>query len=89
MSVPIYIWLRSAALGVGEKRSVWGMGGASIVPGGTCFPCALVHLPVSSNGAQQGGMNRPESGNAALKLLGDSSAFTGCGSEEKKNPVVV
>lgn len=60
-----------------RRRVRRGMAGASAAPRGTCFPCALVHLPVFSNGAQQGGMNRPESGNAAVKLHRGGSACTG------------
>ena len=65
---------------VGGTEGFGGMAGASAAPRGTCFPCALVHLPVFSNGAQQGGMNRPESGNTAVKLHRGSSACMGLGS---------
>lgn len=57
-------------------RGRWGVG-VSAAPRGTCFPCALVHLPVFSNGAQQGGMNRPESGSAPAKLHRGVSACAG------------
>lgn len=65
-----------------EEKGSRGMAGASAAPRGTCFPCALVHLPVFSNGAQRGGMNRPESGSAAVKLHRGSSACTGLSSLE-------
>lgn len=57
-----------------EEEGSGGMAGASAAPRGTYFPCVLVHLPVYSNGAQRGGMNRPESGNTVVKLHLGSSA---------------
>lgn len=62
---------------VGGEEEFGGGDCWSTAPRGTCFLCALVHLPIFSNGAQQGGMNRAGSGNTAMKLHRGSFACMG------------
>lgn len=88
MSVPICIG-RRPVLHVRMERNDsqrWGLANASATPRGTCFLCALLHLPIFSNGAQQGRMNRPASDSATVKLHRGSSVCTDL-SLHKYNPV--
>lgn len=62
---------------------------ASAAPRGTCFPRALVHLPVFCNGAQRGGMNRPESGKAVGEIASRQLSVQEARSSRLKTPFAV